>query len=578
MIEDKNNRAQTPADRVRTSKRRILIVEDEPINQQILAAYLESDYELIIADSGEQAKTTIERENRAISLILLDLNLPDLHGLDILRWIKAGSTFSKIPVIVMTSDGEAEVESLNIGAIDFITKPYPLPKVVQARVRRTIELSEGRDLIRETERDGLTGLYTREYFFRYADQFDQFHKDTPMDALILDINHFHMINERFGKGYADRLLQRVGRALYDYANRSGGIACRRNADTFLLYCPHGSDYADAVETVTAAACEEEPGHVRIRVGVYANVDPSIDMELRFDRAKSAADLIKNDYTTCIATYDNDLHEKEIYEERLLEDFHDALVHKQFKVYFQPKFDIRPEKPLLCGAEALVRWVHPVLGFVSPGAFVPLFESNGLVRQLDDYVWRETAACQGRWKKKFGREIPVSVNVSRVDALDPDLADMLCRLTEANGISNSALHLEITESAYTDDAKQIISTVSKLREKGFVIEMDDFGSGYSSISMISTLPIDVMKLDRMLIVNALKEQGNIRMLKVIIDMADSLSVPLIAEGVETEEQFKALKDMGCEMIQGYYFAKPMPEQDFEQYLAEKHQNNGIVTKG
>ena len=226
MIEDKNN-AQTPADRVRTAKRRILIVEDEPINQQILAAYLESDYELIIADSGEQAKTIIERENRAISLILLDLNLPDLHGLDILRWIKAGSTFSKIPVIVMTSDGEAEVESLNIGAIDFITKPYPLPKVVQARVRRTIELSEDRDLIRETERDGLTGLYTREYFFRYADQFDQFHKGTPMDALILDINHFHMINERFGKGYADRLLQRVGRALYVYANRAGGIAKKR---------------------------------------------------------------------------------------------------------------------------------------------------------------------------------------------------------------------------------------------------------------------------------------------------------------------------------------------------------------
>ena len=237
MIEDKNN-AQTPADRVRTAKRRILIVEDEPINQQILAAYLESDYELIIADSGEQAKTIIERENRAISLILLDLNLPDLHGLDILRWIKAGSTFSKIPVIVMTSDGEAEVESLNIGAIDFITKPYPLPKVVQARVRRTIELSEDRDLIRETERDGLTGLYTRDYFFRYADQFDQFHKGTPMDALILDINHFHMINERFGKGYADRLLQRVGRALYVYATRAGGIACRRNADTLLLYCPH----------------------------------------------------------------------------------------------------------------------------------------------------------------------------------------------------------------------------------------------------------------------------------------------------------------------------------------------------
>ena len=546
-------------------KRQVLIVEDEFVNREILKAYLEPEYEVLCAETGEKAREMIRAGFDTLSLILLDLNLPDLHGMDILRWIREDAHFSKIPVIVMTSDKESEVESLTIGAVDFITKPYPMPKVIQARVRRIIELNETRDLIRETSRDSLTGLFNREYFFHYAEQYDHFHGEEPTDAVVMDVNHFRMINERYGKAFADEVLRRIGIAVKAFVKQNGGVACRREADRFLVYCPHRMDYTALADEVAAAAGGGMKGKIRIRLGVYSGVDKSIEMEQRFDRAKSAADTIRNSYNVTVAAYDDALHEKEVYAERLLDEFQEAIDRKQFLVFFQPKFDIRPEKPVLCGAEALVRWKHPVLGMVSPGVFIPLFESNGLVRELDHYVWREAAAQQREWKQRLGKVVPVSVNVSRVDMMDPDLLETLRGLIEGNGLAYGDLHLEITESAYTQDAMQIISTVNTLREMGFLIEMDDFGSGYSSLNMITTLPIDVLKLDMGFIRSAFSEGGDTRMIKVIVEIARSLNVPMIAEGVETREQMLALKELGCDIVQGYWFSRPVPADEFEAFL-------------
>ncbi len=546
-------------------KRQILIVEDEFVNREILKAYLEPEYEVLCAETGEEAREKIRAGFDIISLILLDLNLPDLHGMDILRWVREDTHFSKIPVIVMTSDKESEVESLTIGAVDFITKPYPMPKVIQARVRRIIELNETRDLIRETSRDSLTGLFNREYFFHYAEQYDHFHQDEPTDAIVMDVNHFRMINERYGKAFADEVLRRIGIAMKAFVKQNGGIACRREADRFLLYCPHRTDYTSLAEEVAAAAGGGMKGKIRIRLGVYSGVDKTIEMEQRFDRAKSAADTIRNSYNVTVALYDDELHDKEVYAERLLDEFQEAIDQKQFLVFFQPKFDIRPEMPLLCGAEALVRWKHPELGMISPGIFVPLFESNGLVRELDHYVWRETAAQISAWKQNPGKAVPVSINVSRVDMMDPDLMDILRSLIEDNGLEYGDLHLEITESAYTQDAKQIIDTVNVLRSMGFVIEMDDFGSGYSSLNMVTSLPIDVLKLDMGFIRSAFSEGGNTRMIRVIVDIAQALKVPMIAEGVETKEQMLTLRELGCDIVQGYYFSRPVPADEFETFL-------------
>ena len=549
-------------------KKPVLIVEDDFVNRELLNAYLQQEYEILCAETAEEALRIIRGNSETLSLVLLDLNLPGMKGLDLLREIKKDIDLSRIPVIVLTSDTESEVDSLNAGASDFIPKPYPRHEIILARVRRSIELSENKDLIRWTERDQLTGLYNREYFYRYAEIYDTFHQDEATDALVLDVSHFRVMNERFGRAYADEVLKRIGAELFRIVRSNGGIACRREADTFQVYCPHMTDYAPLARQVTAAASGEDKVRVHIRIGVYPQVDKTIDMELRFDHAKSAADSLRNSFSESVAMYDESLRAVEAFTERLLDDFRSALTQKQFAVYFQPKYGIRSPKPVLCGAEALVRWQHPELGMIPPGRFIPLFESNGLIRELDHYVWREAAAQIGDWRKRLGCSVPVSVNVSRIDMMDPDLADTFCRLVEENGLSFDDLHLEITESAYTEDSEEIIRVVSGLRARGFKIEMDDFGAGYSSLNMITKLPIDALKLDMMFIRTAFHETGNTGILKIMLDISRYLSVPMIAEGVETEEQMLTLQCLGCDIVQGYYFARPMPAKDFEAYLKSK----------
>ena len=547
-------------------KRKILIVEDELINREILEFLVQDSYDVVSADTGARALELLEAQYAALSVVLLDLHLPDMKGVDILRRMKADSRTARLPVIVLTADQEAEVECLSLGAADFIPKPYPKQEVVLARILRTIELVEDKDLLRWTERDQLTGLYNREFFYRYAEQFDSYHRDQPTDAIVLDINHFHMLNERFGKEFGNRVLKRVAQQLHAEIGEAGGILCRRGGDTFLVYCLHRGDYDGMLERISVDMGEGY--RIRARMGVYPGVDRGIEMERRFDRAKQAADQVKKEYAGAVGFYDNSMHEKELFNEQLLESFHEAIRDKQFTVYYQPKMDIRPEEPVLHSAEALVRWKHPKLGMVSPGVFIPLFEENGLIRELDSYVWHEAAARAGDWKRRLGRSVRVSVNVSRIDLNDPQILEKLKGIVNDAGLDPGELLLEITESAYTENAKQIIDVVTAIRESGFHIEMDDFGSGYSSLNMITALPIDALKFDLQFIRTAFLEHKDTRLLEAVIGLAKSLGLPTIAEGVETAEQMLALRGMGCDIVQGYYFSKPLPAEEFEKLIPGK----------
>jgi diguanylate cyclase (GGDEF)-like protein len=548
-------------------RRRILVVDDEIINRELLKKTLEDEYDVLMAPDGEKAHAIVRENRDNLSLILLDLLMPGMHGFQVMEELKKDEELGRIPIIVLTSDEEAEVQSLKLGAMDFITKPHPKREVIRARIRRTIELYENTQIIQYTERDTLTGLYNRAFFYRYCRQFDQYQKNLEMDAVLVNVNRFHLINERYGKAYGDDVLRRIGSRMKALTAEIGGIACRREADTFLIYCPHQTDYQPVLDGISVELSVDRSGSnaVRVRMGVYANADKTIEVERRFDRAKIAADTARSNYMSSYALYDRTLHEKVIYEERLLEDFETALRERQFVVHYQPKFDIRPETPVLASAEALVRWIHPELGFISPGSFIPLFEENGLIQQLDLYVWRETASQITQWKTTHGKAVPVSVNVSRIDMYDPELINTFQTLLEDHRLSPEELLLEITESAYTQDSAQIISKVKKLRDLGFHIEMDDFGTGYSSLNMISRLPIDALKLDMTFIRDAFQTGGDTRLVEMIIDIADYLHVPVIAEGVETEEQLSTLRALGCDLVQGYYFSKPVPPEEFERFF-------------
>ena len=551
-------------------KRLVLVVDDEAINREMLGFMLADDYDVIYAADGIEALNTVRENREILSIVLLDLMMPGMNGIELLTRLKQDPDVSNIPVIVMTSDQDAEVESLSLGAIDFIPKPYPKSDVVRARVLRTIELSEDRQIISSTERDPLTGLYNRDYFYRYAEQYDVYHKTTEMDAIVIDVNHFRMINERFGTAYGDEVLRRIGEKVREIVSESGGIVCRRSADTFMVYCPHGKDFQELFDNASDGLSADESArrNVRLRMGVYANADKTLDIERRFDRAKMAADKVRGSLVRPIGRYDDAMHKKELYNEQLLDEFPKAIEEEQFTVYYQPKFDVREVVPVLTSAEALVRWEHPEYGMISPGVFIPLFEDNGLVQELDHYVWRHTAMQIRDWKDRLGFSVPVSVNMSRIDMYDPDLMDVLRGILEEARLDPSDFMLEITESAYTQDSEQMIATVNELRNMGFRIEMDDFGTGYSSLNMISNLPIDALKLDMRFIRDAFKYGKDTKMIEIIIDIANYLDVPVIAEGVESEEQMLTLRAMGCDIVQGYFFSRPVPVAEYEIFLKDR----------
>ena len=547
-------------------KRLLLIIDGDAQSREILSRALEADFNVILAQTGAEGMRLILDNKDSLSIVLVALELSDMSGGDILRQMLEDPLLLRIPVIALSADRDAEVYTLNDGAMDFIPQPCRVPGAVLARVRHAIELSENRNIIRSTERDQLTGLYNKDYFFNYANQYDTYHQDLAMDAMVVNISHFHMINERYGKAYGDDVLRRVGNKISPAIKDDGGIVCRRDGDTFLVYCPHREDYQAILDNASSGM----DSRVRLRMGVYPNVDKSLDIERRFDRAKLASDAVRHSCTRTVSIYDDKLHKSEIYVEQLLEDFPKAIADGQFVVHYQPKFSIQAQMPMLNSAEALVRWNHPRLGLISPGDFIPLFESNGLIRELDSYVWRKVAGQMRDWKDRLGYCVPVSVNVSRVDIFDYDLVDHMKGLMAEFGLKPEEFLLEITESAYTQNSAQIISTVNALREAGFHIEIDDFGSGYSSLNMIASLPMDALKLDMEFMRNAFKERKNTRMLDAVIDIAYSLDVPTIAEGVETAEQMLALKAMGCDIVQGFYFSRPVPAEDFERFLIERRE--------
>ena len=557
-------------------KRHILIVEDEHINQMILGNMLQDDYDILYASDGVEALEQVKKHTDELAMVLLDLQMPQMGGMEVLKVMKEEQELRDIPVIVMTSDQSAEVDCLKIGAIDFIPKPYPSAEIVNVRVNRCIELTEKRNIINSTERDSLTNLLNLDYFLRYVRMYDQHYNNMPMDAIVVDVNNFHMLNERYGKQYGDSVLARIGKRIRQISREIGGVCCRRGADTFLIYCPHMEDYERVLDMASEDLVDEDvsKNRVRLRMGVYSAVDKTLQIERRFDYAKIAANTVKSGFRKAIGIYDNEMHEAELFRERLLEDFKPSLENSRFTVYFQPKYDIRPEDPILASAEALVRWDHPELGLISPGIFIPLLEDNGLILDLDQYVWRESAARIRDWKDRFGFSVPVSVNVSRIDMLTPNLKGIFREILDDYNLTPDDMMLEITESAYTGDSDQVISTAKDLRGMGmgFRIEMDDFGTGYSSLGMLTHLPIDALKLDMSFIRSAFGETRDVRMIELIIDIADYLHVPVVAEGVETEEQYMVLKAMGCDYVQGYYFSKPVPHEEFDKFIIERSKIN------
>ena len=549
------------------SRKKILVVEDNALNRSLLCQILSADYDVEEAENGQEALGVLRQFGEGISLILLDIIMPVMDGYTFLSIMKADHSYSSIPVIVTTqNDAESdEVAALSHGATDFVAKPYK-PQIILHRVAGIIRLRETAAMINMIQYDRLTGLYSKQYFYQQAGEVLLRNPDQQYDIICSDIENFKLINDVFGVKAGDRLLRGIGNA---YAERLKGIGIcgRLNSDQFACMLKHRDDYTDDmfIEASILTNGLLDIHNIVMKWGIYNVEDRSVSIEQICDRALLAARSIKGQYGKYFAIYDDTLRNQLLREQAITDSMESALSQNQFLVYLQPKYRIKDE--VLVGAEALVRWNHPVWGFLSPAEFIPLFEKNGFITRLDRFVWEKACAVLHDWDERGYYPMSVSVNVSRADIYNEDLADTLVKIIEKYDLDPSRLHLEITESAYTENPKQIIDTVTTLRELGFVIEMDDFGSGYSSLNMLNDMPIDILKLDMKFIRSEMAKPKSQGILQFIINLARWMNLSVVAEGVETKAQLLRLTEIGCDYVQGYYFAKPMPCQEFEGLLDE-----------
>ena len=549
-------------------KRYILIADDEYINQEILKEILSSQYEALIANNGLEVMRTLEETTKPISLILLDLNMPLMDGFSVIKRIKESDIYKDIPIIVITGDKESELDALTLGAVDFITKPF-VNEIIMARVNRSIELSEKRIIVSTQERDELTGCYNKPVFMEYAERLDKYGNGEAKDMIVLNISHFHLYNELYGKESGDKALVYISNILKDIALSNDGIVSRIQADYFALYVNHLENYDKVIDYIHKELKEKyNASNISIRLGIYSPNKKDESIEDIIDRTKMVCDEIRGVNTKYYNIYSEDYQKNQLFKERLNHDFEKAIENHEFSVYFQPKISIQGDSYTLSSAEALVRWIHPELGFISPGMFIPLFEENGNIKILDQYVWREAAKLMREWYLKYNIMLPVSINVSRIDMFDSKVVDIITSIAKENEIEPKNLYLEITESAYNNETSQIIGIIDELRNRGFKIEIDDFGSGYSSLNTLATLSFDVLKLDMKFVKDMFKNDKTLKMVGIVSDIAKYLNVKLIAEGVEEKNQLDKLKELKYDIIQGYYFSKPVSSVEFEKFFGKE----------
>lgn len=383
--------------------------------------------------------------------------------------------------------------------------------------------------------------------------------------ICIEIENFKLINERYSPETGNEVLRHVG-SFFKGQFPKTCLAAHLSSDVFVFLVEYGPFYDDAwfsdrLKEVTNSAPVQ---NLALKFSKYDKFDKAIALPTLINRTLLALMTIKRQYLSPLAVYDDELASKTLRQHRLIEDMDSSLKNNDFEVYYQPKIDVFTSS--IVGAEALVRWNHPEFGLIMPKDFIPLFEDCGLISHIDFFVIENVCRHINRWLDEELPIVPVSVNLSQIDFITPNLDQKIYELVNRHNVSPSLIHLEITESAYMDNHNRIIEVIKNLRKMGFKIEMDDFGTGYSSFNMLWELPVDVLKLDMQLIQKTDSEIKN-SVLSFILALSKWLKLDTIAEGVETIEEVENLKSKGCNLVQGYFYSKPLPLGKFENYLIE-----------
>lgn len=406
------------------------------------------------------------------------------------------------------------------------------------------------------------------YYFRKKGQemLDKEKSKENQYLLVLDINKFKMINKAYGYKTGDTILNGIGEELEQILGKQS-LICRYSNDYFAVLFEYAEDIRKIVNTLVKnienLKIDSNVYNLSVNMGIYKLTDADTNISVAMDKAIIAHSASKGDVFDKFHIYDEKMEKELEKESKIEQEMYQALMNNEFKVYYQPKVYVQDEK--LYGAEALVRWEHNGK-MVPPSEFVPLFEKNKFILKLDVYVFEQVCSDMKKWKEKYGKEPVISVNVSREHFLDEHFLEKYMLIATKNGINTNKIDLEITESATVEAGIDIIEIMNKMKKLEFLISIDDFGTGYSSLSTLQDMPADILKIDKSFVDRIGKNEKN--MIDYILTMAKELKLTTIAEGVETKEQRDYLLEKGCDIIQGYYYAKPMPEEEFEVYMEKE----------
>lgn len=562
------------AQRFMTRKHTILVVDDARHNRTALREILNDNYIVLEAENGQNALAVLEEKYQAVTVIILDLIMPDMSGLELLEIFHKDVRYQNIPVIAMLRgiNDEIECKCLEYGVWDFMGKPYD-PTIVRFRVKNVIERSQMRvddELKYRAEYDVLTGILNKSKFFYNTRNMLNIFGTEDFAFIRIDIEKFQLINSFFGMDEGDHLLKYMADYLQNVEKEYRYITYGRiEADIFAV-CFSYDNEKEITDFVKKFTNQMEKYQLDFDItpffGIYLVKNRDLSINEMYDKANLASKNCKGNYIQNYFFYTKEMSEEIIKEQHIINNMKNALKNEEFVLYLQPKYEL--QRNSIAGAEVLVRWITADGRMISPGEFIPVFERNGFILKLDQYVWEKTCQLLAGWRDEGRKIFPVSVNISRVSLYNPKIVDVICGLTEKYNIPPEWLQLELTESAYTGNPKAIKEMMEQLQKKGFSILMDDFGSGYSSLNVLKDIAVDVLKIDMKFLDGSGDDGRSENILASVVRMAKWLNMPVVAEGAERKEQVSFLHSIGCEYVQGFYFARPMPVKKYEKLLYEQ----------
>ncbi|EQI65136.1 diguanylate cyclase domain protein, partial [Clostridioides difficile Y307] len=401
-----------------------------------------------------------------------------------------------------------------------------------------------------------------------------FAKNNPEEYALfyIDVDKFKYINDMFGYDMGNDTLIHISNTIASEL-KEDEIFARVSADHFVLLIKYKTD--DDIKTrlnniynKVQILSNPKINYYKLILdcGIYKISKSDNDINTIMDRANTARKTIKGGHKNSFAFYDKEMHKKILKEKEIENSMVDALNNGEFIVYFQPKYSLSDYQ--IIGAEALVRWDNPQKGLIPPIEFIPVFERNGFIVNIDFYVFEEVCKKIREWMDEGQKVVPISVNLSRMHFVNSNFIEEFKLIVDKYKIPTRLIELELTETAVLDNIEGLLDTMNNLKEKGFVISMDDFGTGYSSLNLLKELPVDILKLDRAFFTEKDESNNEKIVISNVIKMAKELKMKVISEGVETISQVEFLKQIGCDMVQGYLFSKPMPVKEFEKIAFKK----------